>query len=84
MIVRILFWLLVLAAVYCGLGSLVVPRNQSDANETFQSVAEELGAGSGRQVAHNCFGLLPDLVGKQPARPFPGLARLHPLVQLLG
>ena len=41
------------------------------------------GAGSGRQVAHNCFGLLPGPVGEQPARPNTGLARLHPLVQSL-
>jgi hypothetical protein len=45
MIVRILFWLLVLAAVYCGLGSPVwVPENQSDANETVEKVAKELNA----------------------------------------
>ena len=40
--------------------------------------------GSVRQVAHIGVGLLLGLVGERPARPFPGLARPHPLVQSLG
>jgi putative transposase len=38
-------------------------------------------SGSVRQVGVR---LLPDLVGERPARPFPGLARPHPLAQSLG
>ncbi len=47
-------------------------------------LARDIIYGSVCQVAHNCFGLFPCLVGERPARPFPGLARPHPLAHSLG